>query len=178
MKRKRDFKTIIIAVIVIIATLFYLAGGKFDLNQKENDYVLLTDYVTSVHDGDTIRTKNFTESIRILYIDAPEISPRVNKTDYYGYEARDFLKNEILNKNVKLKCKGKDKYERNLCEIYPMDANTNDTKTSYNYQMVRNGYACPFMNEKKEINEAGIKARNEKIGIFSENSTYKCRDTF
>ncbi len=172
---KKLFLTVII-VITGFGIFFYLTGGNFDLNQKSEYTLISVDYVTSVHDGDTIRTQNLTESIRVLYIDTPEVPPKAK--DFYGYEARDFLKDKILNKHIKLKCKGTDKYKRNLCEIYPVDADTDDIKESYDYQMVKNGYACPFMTKNSEIINAGIEARNEKLGIYGENSTYKCRDEF
>ncbi len=168
---------LIAVVIIVLGICIFLAANYLDLNQIfEGNKTIITDYVTSVHDGDTIRTQNLSESIRVLHIDTPEIPPAGN--DYYGIEARDFLKSEILKKNIKLKCKGKDKYNRNLCEIYQIDADTDNIKESYDYQMVKNGYACPFMTENKEIKNAGIEARNKKLGIFSENSTYKCRDEF
>ncbi len=172
-------KLFLIAVaLIVLGICLFLAANYLNLNQifEGKNGGIITDYVTSVHDGDTIRTQNLSESIRVLHIDTPEIPPAGK--DYYGIEARDFLKSEILKKNIKLKCKGKDKYDRNLCEIYPIDADTDDIKESYDYQMVKNGYACPFMTENKEIKNAGIEARNKKIGIFSENSTYKCRDEF
>ncbi|MDI6730036.1 MAG: thermonuclease family protein [Candidatus Altarchaeum sp.] len=169
---------LITVAIIVLGICLFLVANYLDLNQifhGKNGEIII-DYVTSVHDGDTIYTQNLSESIRVLHIDTPEIPPAGK--DYYGIEARDFLKSEILKKNIKLKCKGKDKYNRNLCEIYPIDADADDIKESYNYQMVKKGYACPFMTENKEIKNAGIEARNKKIGIFSENSTYKCRDEF
>ncbi len=156
-------KLFLIAVtIIVLGICLFLAANYLNLNQifEGKNGGIITDYVTTVHDGDTIRTQNLSESIRVLHIDTPEIPPAGK--DYYGIEARDFLKSEILKKNIKLKCKGKDKYNRNLCEIYPMDADTDDIKESYNYQMVKNGYACPFMTENKEIKNAGLKQEIKK----------------
>jgi len=176
MKLKK-LKLLLIAVILFLAYNFVQSSNPLThFIKNENNDQILTDVVISVHDGDTIRTKNLNESIRLLYINAPEVPPAVKKANFYGYEARDFLRDQILNKQVKLKCKGKDKYNRNLCEIYPVDANTDDITQSYNYLMIANGYACPFMTDNEEIIEAGIKARNKKIGIYSENSTYKCEE--
>jgi endonuclease YncB( thermonuclease family) len=174
-------KLFLIAVaIIVLGICLFLTANYLDLNQifDGKNGGIITDYVTSVHDGDTIHTQNLSESIRVLHIDTPEIPPAVKKADFGGYEARDFLKGEILNRNIQLKCKGKDKYNRNLCEIYPINASTDNIKNSYDYQLVLLGYACPFMTDNPEIKNAGIEARNKKIGIFSENSTYKCRDDF
>jgi len=183
MKLTKKLFLIAVAIVLIIAVLeanFPFTAEHFDLSKifEAKNEVISIDYVTSVHDGDTIHTQNLSEPIRLLHIDTPEIPPAVKKADFDGYEARDFLKQEILNKQVKLKCKGRDKYNRNLCEIYPIDADVKDIKESYDYQMVLLGYACPFMTENKEIINAGIKARNEKLGIYSPNSTYKCREDF
>ncbi|NCN65332.1 MAG: hypothetical protein GW779_03360 [Candidatus Altiarchaeum hamiconexum] len=171
---------VVLIIVAVLGVCLFLAANYLDLNQifEEKNIEIMTDYVISVHDGDTIRTQNLSESIRVLHIDTPEIPPRVKKVDFGGYEARDFLKQEILNKNIKLKCKGTDKYNRNLCEIYPADADTDNIKNSYDYQMVLKGFACPFMTDNPEILNAGREARNKKLGIYSENSTYKCRDEF
>lgn len=180
-------KLALIAVVVIIIGAFLLSplsplshshNQIFEQIFKSKNEKVITDYVISVHDGDTIRTQNLSESIRLLYIDTPEVPPAVRKAQFGGYEARDFLKAEILHKYIKLKCKGKDKYGRNLCEIYPINASTEDIKNSYNYQLVALGYACPFMTHNHEIIKAGIEARDKRTGIFSDNSTYKCREKF
>lgn len=172
-------KLFLIAVaIIVLGICLFLLANYLNPNQifEGKNGGIIVDYVTSVHDGDTIHTQNLSESIRVLYIDTPEIPPAGK--DYYGIEARDFLKSEILKKNIKLKCKGKDKYNRNLCEIYPINASTDNIKNSYDYQLVLLGFACPFMTDNPEIKNAGIEARKKKIGIFSDNSTYKCRDEF
>ncbi|OQX21114.1 MAG: hypothetical protein BWK75_03885 [Candidatus Altiarchaeales archaeon A3] len=100
--------------IIVLGICLFLAANYLDMNQifGGKNGGIITDYVTSVHDGDTIHTQNLSESIRVLHIDTPEIPPAGK--DYYGIEARDFLKQEILKKNIKLKCKGK----VNMIEIY------------------------------------------------------------
>jgi len=169
---------LIAVVIIILGTFFLLVYPNLNQIFGGKNGEIITDYVISVHDGDTIHTQNLNESIRVLHIDTPEIPPAVKKADFGGYEARDFLKSKILNRNIQLKCKGKDKYDRNLCEIYPINASTDNIKNSYDYQLVLLGFACPFMTDNPEIKNAGIEARKKKIGIFSDNSTYKCRDEF
>jgi len=171
---------IVLIIVAVLGICLFLAANYLGLNQIfecKNEGIMI-DYIISVHDGDTIHTQNLSESVRLLHIDTPEIPPVVKKADFGGYEARNFLKQEILNKNIKLKCKGRDKYNRNLCEIYPADADTDNIKESYNYLVVLKGFACPFMTNNPEILDAGKEARNNHIGIYSENSTYKCRDKF
>ena len=67
--------------------------------------------VKTVLDGDTIVMEDNTH-VRFNLIDAPE------SKQAYGYEAKVFVSNLILNKRVKLVTHGNDKYGRTIADIY------------------------------------------------------------
>jgi micrococcal nuclease len=68
-------------------------------------------------DGDTLKTTDG-QTIRLLYIDAPELKQK------FGKESKDSL-SCIVGEKVKLDSKGKDKYGRTLGVVYvgPMSIN-------------------------------------------------------
>jgi micrococcal nuclease len=103
-----------------------------------------------VYDGDTIHVlrkygKEYIKlSVRIWGIDCPEIRTTTGeKTSQTGsYEARDFLAALLLNKIVKLECKGNDKYGRTLAKI---EINGMDVSKL----MIEKGYACEYYGGQK-----------------------------
>lgn len=82
--------------------------------------------VLDVYDGDTIKvafklinTDNYIYySIRLLDIDTPEIRTKNKKEKEKGLQARDYLRNLILHKNIILVCNKFGKYGRILGTIY------------------------------------------------------------
>jgi len=94
----------IILLISLIAILIVINYSFID-NALENfflDYEIVN--VERIIDGDTIVIDNKT-SVRLLGINCPE------KGEMYSEEAKEFLRELILNKTVKLKF-GKEKYDR------------------------------------------------------------------
>jgi len=121
--------------------------------------------VIKVVDGDTIHVleDNLTKKIRLLYIDAPEI-----KQDY-GVESKLFLSNILLNKKVIIHSDSKDRYGRELGEVYIY----NDNNSIYvNAKMIKSGNAWVYkMNRKNEylINLENF-AKIHELGLWSKNS--------
>ena len=83
--------------------------------------------VVSAHDGDTITANidlgfhvNITETFRLSGINSPEI---VGPTKQLGIDARDFVRNLILNKTILIKTEKdkQEKYGRYLAEVYLAD---------------------------------------------------------
>ncbi|KAJ3427030.1 serine/threonine-protein kinase [Anaeramoeba flamelloides] len=87
--------------------------------------------VVDVYDGDTVKvvmpvfkTQTFRFSVRISRIDCPEIRPKTKDVlkkkieKEFAIEIREYTKKLLLNKYVRLDCKGLDKYGRLLAEIY------------------------------------------------------------
>ena len=82
--------------------------------------------VIKVYDGDTIIIatvlKNdpniYRFTVRLFGIDTPEIRTRDLEEKRLGYEARDFVRNLILDKIVTIECLPFDKYGRILGNIW------------------------------------------------------------
>lgn len=85
--------------------------------------------VVDVYDGDTFRATIFVDNkikkftFRSLGYDSPEMKPLMtlpnrNVHKEKAIDARDFLREKILNKVVYLKCFKNDKYGRTLAMIY------------------------------------------------------------
>ena len=97
--------------------------------------------VKKVSDGDTFWIDNGTEKgekIRLIGIDAPESRATGKKQkQYFGEEAKQYLTQLILNKEVRLEydITKKDQYKRTLAYVYLKDG------TFLNAHLIQNGYA-------------------------------------
>ena len=121
--------------------------------------------VVKVIDGDTIivNHNNDRRKIRLLYIDAPEID------QVYGKDSKVFLKNILSNQTITVNTIKKDKYNRELSEIYLyFDGNP----VFVNAKMIKSGNAWVYkINRKNEylINLENF-ARTHKSGLWSKNT--------
>ena len=119
--------------------------------------------VIKVIDGDTIWVKKDNKHIkvRLSYIDAPELKQNV------GIRSRYFLSNLILDKNVQVNDNKKDRYNRDLGEIY-ID---NEKQSIFvNAKMIKSGNAWVY---KTYTNNPYLKnleeyARINKKGLWNE----------
>lgn len=99
--------------------------------------------VIRVYDGDTLwvairyNHKYVKMKVRLLGIDTPEIRTNNLEEKKKAILARDFLRNLILNKIVKLHCDKFDKYGRLLGKIYIKNNCVNDT-------MIDKGYGVSY----------------------------------
>lgn len=95
----------------------------------------LTARVTDIHDGDTItvRVRTKTITIRLIYIDAPELSQS------WGRESRRALQELVRLEEVRVRTRGKDKYSRTLAEV----SRTRDG-LDVNLEQVRRGMAWAY----------------------------------
>ncbi|MBX9838319.1 MAG: thermonuclease family protein [Silvanigrellaceae bacterium] len=126
--------------------------------------------VLKCHDGDTcqvLSSDNMKLKIRLIGIDAPEVTNRKNKVNQpYGLESKDFINNLIKGKSVTLKNYATDPFGRSLSEIFLEKLNVNlkmvDSGMAevYKGKMDKNFDVTPYL-------EAEKKAKKEKIGIWS-----------
>ena len=116
--------------------------------------------VTRVIDGDTFETESG-EKVRLIGINAPEIS------DFYGLEAKRYLKSLVENKVVDLQTDNisndKDRYQR-LLRYVIIDG------IDVNKKMVSDGFAFAYLKykfSKSDLYEnAQIQAREMNLGIW------------
>ncbi|GHV66061.1 hypothetical protein AGMMS49587_20640 [Spirochaetia bacterium] len=132
--------------------------------------------VISHVDGDTVRVRipnppegvGTLETIRLIGVDTPEtVHPR-REVEFFGREASDFTKRELLGKQVRLAFDWdtRDKYGRLLVYIYTADGNC------HNAALIREGYGhaytrftFQFMDEFRALEE---EARREKRGLWGD----------
>ena len=122
---------IFIALILLSAYLLTLWKGE-DTENSGTEGI----YVSKVIDGDTFKMSDDT-TIRLLCVDAPERGEN-------GYsEAKDFLSNMILDKEVRLEkdISDKDEYGRLLRYVY---VNLSNIEIFVNQQVVQEDYAKIF----------------------------------
>lgn len=98
--------------------------------------------ITKVHDGDTITT-SANEHIRLACIDAPEITNNKHgKADLLnGISSRDWLKAQVLGKDVKIQRITKDLYRRTVARIFLADG------TEINQLSVITKHSVPYMSK-------------------------------
>lgn len=135
MKIDSDYKKEWVVLIICVVLLIVINYGYLDSN-LENFLVSSeskTVRVRRIIDGDTLtyNTENRSEiSVRLLGINSPE------KGEKFYSEARDFLKEKVLNKSVKLVYRDEktDRYGRDLAYIFYQGENINK-------ELVEEGYA-------------------------------------
>lgn len=89
--------------------------------------------ITDVYDGDTVTADvdlgfymvQRKVKIRLYGIDTPELRAKEPELRLAAQHARDALRKSVLNQTVVLRCYGKGKYGRWLCEIFVGDINVN-----------------------------------------------------
>ena len=101
----------------------------------------------SVYDGDTITVaikfiefnKIYKFRIRLLGIDAPEIKSKNEDEKKKAVLVRDYLRSNVLDKIIKLKCEKFDKYGRLLAWVYLLNSDK-----SVNDILIEKKYAKPY----------------------------------
>jgi len=122
--------------------------------------------VTKVVDGDTIHVGK--QKIRLIGINTPEIAHQGQPTQCYGEEAKAYLQNQILNKEVLLENDPQtddvDKYGRSLRYV-------SVEGVLINRELVRLGYAFAYTRFKAtrrdEFKELENEAREAKRGLWA-----------
>ena len=105
--------------------------------------------VISVYDGDTITAVfkfngvYYKWNCRLNGIDTPEMKSKSTDEKNAAIKARDFLREKILGKVVKLECGDFDKYGRLLVNVFINDEKINDT-------IIQQGYAKQYFGGTKE----------------------------
>lgn len=104
--------------------------------------------ILSVYDGDTCTADiqlgfyviAHKVKLRLYGINTPEIRGGTAETKKAGITARDWLREQILDKEVTVKSFGKGKYGRWLVEIY-----LEEDEISLNQQLIDKGFAQSYL---------------------------------
>lgn len=162
-KGKVNFKKIgVISTLALAAT-----GAFFALTNGKNMRFLVPAYTAArVLDGDTFETQE-KQLIRLASVEAPELGL------CGGEEAKAKLSKLVLNKKLYIKVLFRDGYNRLIAQVYSENEYVNKA-------MIASGNAY-YLNREKEIAQElkteSDKAREQKLGIFSEKCTQTVNPT-
>lgn len=145
-------------------------ADKRDVSLTNQDGFLL---VTKVVDGDTFWVYDGSSKvlkIRLIGVDAPESRKTVRKeVGLFGKEAKIYLTNLLIGKNVRLKYDliRKDQYGRTLAYVYLKDG------TFVNAELVKNGFAMaltvpPNVEFAAEFVKLQAEARENNRGLWKQ----------
>ncbi|TBT97862.1 putative endonuclease [Hamiltosporidium magnivora] len=175
-----------ISILVIVAIYIYKITKRIekieDLPRNSKGKVL-HGLVTYVCDGDgfkmfhipwfrssKITGKLKTLSIRISSIDAPEIGKFGNPDQPFSQEAKKFLSDLILEKNVKIKILGIDRYSRILATVY---CGPFYNRKNVSLELIKKGFACIYRGSdaiydkhKDRLFKAEEQAKKNKVGMW------------
>ena len=135
----------------------YSTNKQLMLKTKENTDLLSFENkefeakIVYVYNGDTIHVvfKVFNDyyrwNCRIMGVDTPELRTKNEKEKEKGYMVRDKVKENFLNKIVKIKCYNFDKYGRLLIDVYlPKNIPDKKNKTLLSEWLIANDYAYSY----------------------------------
>jgi len=176
-KAKLSFRQSTLPTLLLTLTLFSCAtptatkedsfsptGDSF--TQASESSQILEGKVVSILDGDTIivlDTNNETFKVRLASIDAPENSQP------FGQQAKQKLSSLIFDRNVSVKWKVRDRYERILGKV---ENNGQDICL----KMIETGYAWHYKrfqqsqqpSDRNSYTEAENRSRQQQIGLWKD----------
>nr|MDD3720266.1 thermonuclease family protein [Candidatus Gracilibacteria bacterium] len=127
--------------------------------------------VESVIDGDTIviRFKDGTkEKLRLIGVDTPETKHPIKKVEFFGKEASEFTKNNLLGKEVELELdidNYRDKYGRLLGYIWVEN-------NLFNKLLIEKGYGRAYLyfpfKYSADFAKVEKEAKNNKLGVWGD----------
>ncbi|HTL48057.1 MAG TPA: thermonuclease family protein [Verrucomicrobiae bacterium] len=145
------------------ALVFFLAG------------TASAEKVRHVIDGDTFVLED-NQRVRLIGVDTPEIDhPRYNRPgEYYGEEARLYLKKRVEGKDVRLENgpEGFDKYGRRLAYVYEGGVLVNADLIALGFGEATRAFPHPRQAEFLELEE---QARQKKAGLWDKTSVRNSR---
>lgn len=138
-------------------------SNKDDTNQDDTNQEIIIDFhkcvdqlkteafVHSVYDGDSLKLifpfqgVKYKWTCRMNGIDTPEIRSSDKNEKAFAYQVRDFVRAEILKKNINILCYCFDKYGRLLVDVYLDDG------TCLNKLLVEQKFAFSYDGGKKQL---------------------------
>jgi len=124
--------------------------------------------VLKVIDGDTIyiKSEKGRKKVRLRYIDAPEIKQP------YGDMARIFLVNELDDKRITVNSDYKDRYGRDIGDIYVYNKNE---AIYINAKLIKSGNAWVYKTYRENTYLMNLEniAKDNKLGLWKDKSPIK-----
>jgi len=130
--------------------------------------------VSRVTDGDTITVRDgrIEKTIRLVGIDAPEVSHKKREPGQpYSQQATKYLAGLVLNKTVEIKEYGQDIYGRTLAAVFLAGKNVNLEMVKAGYAEVYRGTPAPGF-DSAPYWKAEEEARAAKKGMWAQGDRY------
>lgn len=178
--RKKTMEKTIFSIIVLVASLFGINTLRNDKNIKATKKITVKNKKTSntavttsvkkgskdeytvikVSDGDTFTAVKIGSGeeikVRMYAIDAPESKQE------YGTQSKEYLSSLIMNKDVVIEVKQKDRYGRVVANVFYKNENINE-------KMVKTGNAWwyeEYSEKNSPLEEYQENAKKKKLGLF------------
>jgi endonuclease YncB( thermonuclease family) len=175
LNRRRRIRRVIFCLIALLS-LSVVLGRLGPLRYRGDDWRDFDQQrvtVTHVVDGDTVRVRLSSaapeETVRLLGIDAPEISHASGEGSHWGLQAAEYLKGIAEGRSVTLRLDStqtRDKYRRLLAYLY-----LGDTE-NVNQSLVRDGHAYAFRtfphSQQRQFEQAETEARGKRRGLWAD----------
>lgn len=122
--------------------------------------------VVAIADGDTITVLDADyqqHKIRLSGIDAPE------KKQAFGQKSKAYLSTLVFSRNVRLDCRKRDKYRREICVVFvdEQDANLEQIKVGLAWWYRQ--YAKDQTElERQRYEQAELNAKNRRVGLWAD----------
>ena len=146
-----------------LLVFFIMTSLSTDIFSDEYEAIVL-----KVIDGDTIYIKsdNGRKKVRLRYIDAPEIKQP------YGDMARIFLVNELDDKRITVNSDYKDRYGRDIGDIYVYNKNE---AIYINAKLIKSGNAWVYKTYRENTYLMNLEniAKDNKLGLWKDKSPIK-----
>jgi endonuclease YncB( thermonuclease family) len=159
------------AALAVVDRLGWLGTTGTDEQRYHNQLIL----VAKVVDGDTLHLAapdgdSTTTRVRLIGVDCPEIAHGGRAAMYYGPEAAEFVRSEVLGKRVRVELDpfepSRDKYDRLLAFVYLPGEDD-----SLNEKLLASGYAYAYRRfnhcRKDRFLQLEQRARREKAGLWA-----------
>ncbi len=130
---KKKGKLLLVCLIVLLIAINYNFINSFLIKKFDSKEVV---FVERVIDGDTVVVNG--SSMRLLGINTPE------KNEIGYEEAKEFLENLVLDKDIKIEKFGKDLYYRDLVYLFDFSGR------NINLEIVENGFGNYYFPEGKD----------------------------
>lgn len=158
----RPAASLVIALICWLASCAPAFGQQTDTPQKVQ---VSPGFLNEALDGDTLQVKldnGELVTVRLVDVDAPE------STQPYGLDAKNKLREKLLERPIQVQWTERDRYERVLGRVFIVE-DDGEQKRCLNEELVREGWAWRFDKYSKDekLGKLQAEAKSAKKGLWA-----------
>jgi len=170
---KKTHPRIVLGLLFLLLILGFCRGRSLTIQPSGNTYPPEQGVVVAVYDGDTIRVEfdnQTSRKVRLIGIDAPEISDEEEKTQFQAFMSKRFTFQHLFRKRIRLSFdkEFEDKYGRLLAYIWI------EKEGLFNKFILQEGFAFAFFqfpfrgDYRQAFDEAEKQAKRLKKGYWGD----------